>query len=178
MDDREKIAYLLELAESHFNDGNLSAAISAWQQVLQVDKGNDADVTRAARVLLAQGEALFFIAERKRKEAQAEHELRDSFMSAEVPPDAASRVAAMVRRAAEAGQREVLVLRFPATFCNDHGRAINNLAPDWPDSLEGEAKRARAWFEEHLAPLGFKVRAQILNYPDGIPGEVGIFLRW
>jgi hypothetical protein len=116
--------------------------------------------------------------ERKRREQQAERELRDSFMREEVPPDAASRVTAMVRRAAEAGQREVLALRFPAMFCNDHGRAINNLDPDWPGSLEGEAKRAYAWFKEHLEPLGFKVRAQILNYPDGIPGEVGIFLRW
>jgi hypothetical protein len=116
--------------------------------------------------------------ERKRKAEQAERELRDSFMSAEVPPDAAKRVMAVVRSAAEAGQREVLGPRFPAAFCNDHGRAINNLDPNWPDSLEGEAKRAYVWFKEHLEPLGFKVRAQILNYPDGIPGEVGIFLRW
>ena len=42
MDDREKIAYLLELAESHFTDGNLSAAIDTWQQVLQADRGNEA----------------------------------------------------------------------------------------------------------------------------------------
>src|SRR5687768_8185438 len=42
MDDREKIAYLQELAESHFTDGNLSAAIATWQQVLEVDRGNEA----------------------------------------------------------------------------------------------------------------------------------------
>lgn len=135
------------------------------QELLKISE--DAEMARVRQAL-----------ERKRKQEQAGHELRDSFMSAEVPPDAASRVAAMVRHAAEAGQREVLVLRFPAMFCNDHGRAINNFDPNWPDSLEGEAKRARAWFEAHLAPLGFKVRAQILNYPDGVPGEVGIFLRW
>jgi hypothetical protein len=99
-------------------------------------------------------------------------------MSADVPPDATSHVAAMVRHAAEAGQREVLVLRYPAALCNDHGCAINNLAADWPDSLEGFAKRGHSWFKEHLEPLGFTVRAQILNYPDGVPGEVGIFLRW
>jgi hypothetical protein len=116
--------------------------------------------------------------ESKRKKEQEERELHDSFMSQDVRPDAAERVMAVVRRAAEAGQREVLALRFPATFCNDHGRAINNLDPNWPDSLEGFAKRAHAWYMEHLEPLGFKVRAQILNYPDGIPGEVGIFLRW
>jgi hypothetical protein len=116
--------------------------------------------------------------ESKRKKEEEERELHDSFMSQNVRPDAAERVMAVVKRAAEAGQREVLALRFPATFCNDHGRAINNLDPNWPDSLEGFAKRAHTWYKEHLEPLGFKVRAQILSYPDGIPGEVGIFLRW
>lgn len=116
--------------------------------------------------------------ESKRKKEEEEREIHDSFMSQNVRPDAAERVMAVVRRAAEAGQREVLAIRFPATFCNDHGRAINNLDPNWPDSLEGFAKRGHAWFKEHLEPLGFKVRAQILTYPDGIPGEVGIYLRW
>jgi hypothetical protein len=40
VDDRERIAYLHDLATSHFNDGNLAAAVSAWEQVLAVDKGN------------------------------------------------------------------------------------------------------------------------------------------
>ena len=40
MDDRDKLAYLQELAVSHFSDGNLSAAVAAWQQVLQIDPTN------------------------------------------------------------------------------------------------------------------------------------------
>lgn len=116
--------------------------------------------------------------ERKRKKEEAERELHDGFMNREVKPDAAERVMAVVKHAAEAGEREVLVLRFPSSFCNDHGRAINNFDPEWPGSLEGFAKRGYTWFKENLEPLGFKLRAQILNYPDGMPGEVGIFLRW
>ena len=44
------------------------------------------------------------------------------------------------------------------------GRRINNGDPDWPRSLQGRAKRAYDFYE---APegLGYKVRAEILNYP-------------
>jgi hypothetical protein len=116
--------------------------------------------------------------ERRRKQEDHERELRETFMSQDVRPDAAERVAAAVRHAAESGQREVLIMRFPATFCNDRGRAINNFDPEWPNSLEGFARRAHAWYKQNLEPLGYKSRAQVLNYPDGMPGEIGIYLSW
>lgn len=40
MIDRDRIAYLQELAISHFNDGNTAAAVSAWRQVLEMDPAN------------------------------------------------------------------------------------------------------------------------------------------
>ena len=70
------------------------------------------------------------------------------------------------------------IVTFPASYCNDQGRRINNAEPDWPDSLEGFAKKAHAFFEAELKPLGFRARAQILNYPDGRLGDVGLFLSW
>ena len=88
------------------------------------------------------------------------------------------RVSAVIRRAAEQGQHEVVVMRFPAVWTNDHGRRINNSEPDWPASLEGFAKRGYDFYEKDLKPLGYKLRAQILSYPDGMPGEVGLFLEW
>jgi hypothetical protein len=67
---------------------------------------------------------------------------------------------------------------FPASYFNDGGRRINNNEPDWPVSLEGHAKRAYAYFEKKLRPLGYKVRVEILDYPGGMPGNVGFFLSW
>jgi hypothetical protein len=67
---------------------------------------------------------------------------------------------------------------FPASYFNDGGRRINNNEPDWSDSLEGHAKRAYAYFEKELRPLGYKVRVEILDYPGGMPGNVGLFLSW
>ena len=58
------------------------------------------------------------------------------------------------------------------------GRRINNMEPDWPQSLEGFAKKAYEYFMTELKPLGFKLSAQILDYPGGIPGNVGLYLSW
>lgn len=113
----------------------------------------------------------------KAKEREKE-ELEQIFMHRDVHPEAGKRLNSAIRRAAEQGLNQIQVLSFPATFCNDHGRRINNLEPDWPDSLEGFAKRGYEYYLKELKPLGFKLSAQILDYPDGMPGTVGIFLSW
>ena len=58
------------------------------------------------------------------------------------------------------------------------GGEINDNGPDWPECLEGHAKKAYAYFEKELRPLGYKVRVEILDYPGGMPGNVGFFLSW
>ena len=44
---------------------------------------------------------------------------------------------AKLRAAAERGQTELMVMRFPNTLCTDKGRAINNADPTWPETLTG-----------------------------------------
>ena len=104
--------------------------------------------------------------------------LREMFMSKEIHPQVMERVNAAVRRAAEQGNRQLLAVTFPASYCNDGGRRINNLESDWPVSLEGFAKRAYEFYMANLKPLGFKLTAQILDYPGGMPGNVGLYLSW
>jgi hypothetical protein len=116
--------------------------------------------------------------EKKRKADEERHDLHDAFMTREIHPDVLKRVSALVRGAAERGEREVLALRFPSEFCTDGGRAINNFEPDWTETLTGFAKRALAFFEAELKPQGYHARAQIMDFPGGVPGDVGIFLRW
>jgi hypothetical protein len=115
---------------------------------------------------------------RRRKEEEEKHHLRDAFMAEELPPNAMELLNTMVRRAAEQNRSEILVMTFPAEWCNDKGRRINNGDTDWPQSLQGRAMRAYDFYERHLKELGYKIRVQILNYPDGMPGEIGFFLRW
>jgi hypothetical protein len=113
----------------------------------------------------------------QKAEAEKKH-LQEVFMSREPRPDGMERLMAMVKTAAEQGKSELLVLQFPSTYLRDGGRKINNFEADWPTSLDGFAKRAFEFFEEHLRPQGYKLRAQILDYPGGKPGDVGMFLKW
>jgi len=82
----------------------------------------------------------------------------------------------LMRHAAEHGQREVQVYRFPNAMCNDRGRRINNSEPGWDTSLEGRPKFAYEFWHEHLWSLGFHLGAQVLDYPGGIPGDIGFIL--
>ena len=116
--------------------------------------------------------------DRVRKEQEEQRAIHEAFMSRDVHPQVMDRLNTAIKRAAEQGLHEVQVLTFPASFCNDQGRRINNGEQDWPDSLEGFAKKAHAFFEKELKPLGFKARAQVLNYPDGRLGDIGVFLAW
>ena len=84
----------------------------------------------------------------------------------------------LVNQAAERGQSEVQVYRFPNTLCTDRGRRINNSEPDWDKTLEGRPKLGFEFWREHLRPLGFGLKAEILEYPGGMPGDVGFFLTW
>jgi hypothetical protein len=115
----------------------------------------------------------------KKRQADDEHQqLRNAFMAREIHPDVFERVSKVVRAAAERGEREVLALRFSSQYCTDGGRAINSFEPDWPGTLTGFAKRAYDFWQKELEPQGYKLRAQIMDFPGGVPGDIGIFLRW
>lgn len=117
---------------------------------------------------------------RKREEtAQAARDkLHEAFMTEDVPQDALDQVALMVRKAVEMGERQVLVFRFPSNWLPDRGRAIINQEADWHAHLVGIPQRAYAYFERELKPRGFQVHAEIVDWPNGMPGDVSIFLRW
>jgi hypothetical protein len=116
--------------------------------------------------------------EKQRKVDDDHHHLRDAFMAQEIHPEVFERVSRVVKGAAERGEREVLAIRFPSEYCTDHGRAINNFESGWPDTLTGFARRAYEFWQKELEPKGYKVRAQIMDFPGGMPGDVGLFLRW
>ena len=110
---------------------------------------------------------------------RAEQEkLREAFEAREVAPDALDRIATLVRRAVDAGEREVMVMRFPSEWLPDQGRSITSHDPAWRERLSGFPKRAYDFFERELAPRGFQIKVQILDWPGGMPGDVGWFITW
>jgi hypothetical protein len=114
----------------------------------------------------------------KKKKEDGQLELRDAFMEREVHPQVIERINAAVRIAAKDGKHQIQVLTFPHTFCSDGGRRINIADKEWPQTLEGFAKKAYEFFEKELRPLGYKLHAEIISFPGGMPGEVGLFLKW
>ena len=119
--------------------------------------------------------------EERRKKEKRDHqmkELRDAFMSREIHPEVMDRLNKVIRIAAEQGLRQVEIITFPASYCNDRGRRINNQLPDWPESLVGFAKRAYDVYNKELRPLGYKLNAEVLNFAGEVPGDIGMTLKW
>ncbi len=88
------------------------------------------------------------------------------------------RTEAIIERAVSNGLTEVQVYRFPNSLCTDHGRAINQQEPGWETTLTGVPKEIYEFWERQLRPLGYKLKVQIIDFPGGMPGDVGITLKW
>ncbi|MFG1358863.1 hypothetical protein [Xanthobacter pseudotagetidis] len=83
-----------------------------------------------------------------------------------------------MRLAAQRGETEIMVMRFPNLLCTDKGRAINNAEEGWPDTLTGRPRQAFELWRDHLRPAHYKLKAMIVDWPNGMPGDVGFFLSW
>jgi hypothetical protein len=83
-----------------------------------------------------------------------------------------------VRKAVARGDTELLVMRFPSALCNDRGRKINNGLAGWPDTLVGKPRQAYELWRDRLQPAGYRLKAMIVDWPGGMPGDVGFFLDW
>ena len=88
------------------------------------------------------------------------------------------RASAIVSRAVENGLSQVQVLRFPHTICTDNGRAINQAEEGWEKTLTGVPKEIFEFWKRQLQPAGYHIRYEVVDYPNGMPGDIGIFLSW
>ncbi|MEM8555799.1 MAG: hypothetical protein AAGF71_13355 [Pseudomonadota bacterium] len=76
------------------------------------------------------------------------------------------------------GRFSVPVMRFPAKLCTDHGRAVNNELDGWEATLPGKAADFYCVWRDTLKPQGYRLHAWVVDFPDGMPGDVGLFLDW
>ena len=83
-----------------------------------------------------------------------------------------------VKAVAATGATEMLMGRFPCELCTDHGRAINMAEPGWPETLTGRPRQGYLVWKAKLQPLGYHLKAQIVDWPNGVPGDVGLYLSW
>lgn len=84
----------------------------------------------------------------------------------------------IIERAVENGLMSVQVFRFPHTLCSDNGRAINQGEAGWETTLTGIPKEIFEFWRRQLQPRGYHIRYEIIDYPGGMPGDVGVILSW
>lgn len=84
----------------------------------------------------------------------------------------------VIQRAVRNGLTEVQVYRFPNTLCTDNGRAINQQEPGWEKTLTGIAQEIFKLWSDYLKPRGYRIRYQVVEFPGGVPGDIGIVIVW
>jgi hypothetical protein len=117
-------------------------------------------------------------AAQRHRHAEARAAALKAFLDRHVTEEDFERARRRIHAAVESGRYEVELLRFPADALTDGARAVNNDDPEWPRTLQGPAAEWYAAFQRSAEPNGFKMHARVLNFPDGKPGEVGLFLSW
>jgi len=84
----------------------------------------------------------------------------------------------VIQRAVRNGLTEVQVYRFPHTLCTDNGRAINQQEPGWENTLTGVPKEIYELWAKYFRERGYKLKVEIVDFPGGMPGDVGMTLKW
>jgi hypothetical protein len=102
----------------------------------------------------------------------------DTFLKDQVSDDEIAMVRRLVMNAVKNGKFETLVYSFPSELCTDSGRAINSADSQWTETLQGKAKQFYERYVKFAKPQGYKLKAMIINFPGGIPGDVGFFISW
>ena len=92
--------------------------------------------------------------------------------------EAIGRAIKIIERAMNNRLTEVQVHRFPNQLCTDKGRAINQQEPGWEKTLTGVPKEIYQLWDKYFRPRGYKLRVQIIDFPGGVPGDVGMTLSW
>jgi hypothetical protein len=114
----------------------------------------------------------------KEREAKKHAEFVEDFFKKHIGDNERAVIKRLVMKAAADGKFEAMVYSFPSSFCTDSGRAINNSLAGWQNTLQGRAKEVYDLFETVAKPQGYTLKAMVINFPGGIPGDIGFFLGW
>ena len=92
--------------------------------------------------------------------------------------EAIQRAVKIIERAVSNGLTEVQVHRFPNQLCTDRGRAINQQEAGWESTLTGVPREIYELWAKYFRSRGYTLKVEILEFPGGMPGDVGMTLKW
>ena len=118
-----------------------------------------------------------------RAQAEAEAEKKALIEQLRKPPgtsdeEAIRRGLEIIQRAIKNRRTEIEIIRFPNQVCTDKGRAINQQEPGWENTLTGAPKEIYQFWHKYFRPRGYKLRVQVVDFPDGLPGDIGMTVSW
>lgn len=146
---------------------NPDALLPSAKEVMQKIALAEAEEARKQSLMLAEAKA--------EKKALIDQLTKPSGISEE---EAIGRAVKIINRAMENRITEVEVFRFPNQLCSDNGRAINQQEPGWEKTLTGSPKEIYQLWEKYFRPRGYKLKVQIVDFPDGMPGDIAMTLGW
>lgn len=115
-------------------------------------------------------------AQRRQREAAARY--AEAFEAYQLTADDKDAIMTKIAKAFADGEKELMLFAFPCELCTDGGRRINNSLDGWEETLPGAAKRVHEFWRDDLHARGFRFFARVISYPDGMPGDVGVFFSW
>ena len=86
------------------------------------------------------------------------------------------RAAAVINRAVKNGLTEVQVHRFPKVALHRFRTSNQSAGSRVEKTLTGLPKEMYQLWYDHLRPRGYKLRYQVVDFPGGVPGDIGITL--
>lgn len=137
----------------------------------------DANALRA-RIAEREAEKAAEAARERMATEAAQQKWIESLRRAVIPPDIEARLARRIALAASQGRIEFEALRFPKDLTTDNARAINQAEPGWEKTLTGAPKVAYEFWAKVLQPKGYGLRAEVVTFPEGMPGDCALILSW
>jgi hypothetical protein len=147
--------------------GNPDALVPSAKEVMQQIALAEAEEAQKQARMRAEAEA--------EKKALIDQLSKPSGISDE---EAIGRGLKIIDRAMKNRMTEVEVFRFPNQLCTDKGRAINQQEAGWEKTLTGAPKEIYHLWERYFRPRGYKLKVQIVDFPGGLPGDIGMTLGW
>lgn len=133
------------------------------------EKVAQAEAEEAARLLKLREEA------DAEKQLLLDHLRKPSGVSDE---EGIRRALRIIERAVQNGMTEVQVCRFPSRLCTDQGRSINQSESNWGLTLTGVPREIYNLWHKYFRDKGYKLMAEIVDFPGGVPGDAAITLKW
>lgn len=132
------------------------------------------------KIALAEAEKASEAAQRRSAEESDRNALIDQLSkpSGVSDEEGIRRAVSIIERAVGNGLTEIQIYRFPNRLCTDRGRAINQQEPGWEATLTGVPKEIYNLWYRHFRDRGYRLRVQIIDFPGGMPGDVGMTLSW